>query len=93
MEQQLPATRSERKIAQLVQNQEVRPGEHLRHLSLAIRLGFRNQPIHQIDNIEEPTAAAVPNPAPGQADREMRLAGPGSADQGRVALPTCCKGL
>ena len=85
VEQELAPAHGERKVAQLVENDEVQPTESPRHPSLAIRLGFRHQPVDQIDDIEEPAAATVPDPAAGQADREMRLAGPD--DKNRVVLP------
>ena len=72
MEQQQFAVRSERKVAQIVQNQEVQQRECVRHPSLAVRLGFCYQPVHQVNDIEEPATATVPDPAASQADRDMR---------------------
>ncbi len=48
--------------------------------------GLGVEPVDQVDNVEEPSAAAVPDAGPCDADGEMGFAGAGSADQHDIAL-------
>ena len=86
MEQELAAGLGEWQIAQLVEDQKVEAGEQVGGPALPLGAGFGVELVHQVDDVEEPPAAAVANAGPGDADGEMGLAGSGPADEDEVAL-------
>ena len=86
VEQELAAGLGEGEIAELVEDQEVEAGDQVRGAALAFGAGFGVELVHQIDDIEEPAAAAVANAGACDADSEMGLAGSSSADQHEIAL-------
>ena len=47
-------------------------------------LGF--QPVDEVDDVEEAAAGTVTDAAAGNGDGQMRLSGPGAADQDGVTL-------
>ncbi len=86
VEQELAAGLGEREIAELVEDQEVEAGDQVRGAALAFGAGFGVELVHQVDDIEEPAAAAVANAGACDAHSEMGLAGSSSADQHEIAL-------
>ena len=86
VEQELAAGLGEREIAELVEDQEVEAGDQVRGPALAFGAGFGVELVDEVDDIEEPAAAAVANAGACDADSEMGLAGSGSADQHEIAL-------
>jgi hypothetical protein len=86
VEQELAAGLGEREIAELVEDQEVEAGDQVRGPALSFGAGFGVELVHQVDDVEEPAPAAVSDTGTCDADREMGLASPGSADQHEVTL-------
>lgn len=86
VEQELTASLGEGEIAEFVQDQEVEAGDQVRGPALSFGAGFGVELVHQVDDVEEPAPAAVSDTGTRDADREMGLASPGSADQHEVAL-------
>ena len=86
VEQELSAGLGERKIAKFVEDQEVEAGDQVRGPALSFGPGFGVELVHEVDDVEEPAPAAVSDTGARDADREMGLASPGSADQHEVAL-------
>ena len=68
------------------QDQEVEAGDQVGGSPLSFCAGFRVQLVHQIDDIEEPSATPVSDAGPGEAHSEMGFAGSGAADQNQIAL-------
>ncbi len=86
MEQKLAAGLSKGQIAKLIQDQEVEAGDQIGGSALSLRAGFGIQFIHQVDDIEEPSAPAIPDAGAGDTDGEVGFAGACAADQHKVAL-------
>ena len=86
VEQELTAGLGEREIAKLVQDQEVEAGDQVRGAALPFSAGFCVELVDEVDDVEEPAPAAVSDTGARDADREMGLASPGSADQHEIAL-------
>src|SRR5579872_7494209 len=83
VEQELPAGLGERQIAELVENDEVHPGE------IAVsRPGpaFGFEPVDEIDGVEEAATRSCSDAASRHGDRQMDFACPCSADEDDVAL-------
>src|SRR5262249_1953985 len=78
--EELAARLGERKVANLVQDDEGQAGEMISEATLAsiARLGL--EPIDEIDDIVKPAAASGPDAASGDGDGKMGLAGAGAAD-------------
>lgn len=86
VEQELAAGLGEREIAELIKDQEVEAGDQVRGPTLSFCPGFGVELVHQIDDVEEPSATAISDAGPGDTDGEMGLSGSGAADQHEVAL-------
>lgn len=86
VEQELATGLGEREVAKLVQDQEVEAGDQIGGSTLALGARFGVELVDEIDDIEEPPAAAVSDAGARDADREMGLAGPRAADQHEIAL-------
>ena len=70
----------EGQIAELVEDDEVEPGEIIGHPALATGARLGLELVDQIDDVEEPAAGAVADASPGDGNGEMGLAGAGPAD-------------
>ena len=86
VEQQLAAGLRKGKIAQLVEDHEVRAGQVFGHAALLAAAGLGLQPVHQIDDVEEAPAGAVADERPRYGDGQVGLSGSGAADQDDIAL-------
>src|SRR6185437_10126747 len=86
MEQQLSAGLGEGEIPELVKDHEVEAGEVFGELALPPRPPLGLKPVDQIDGVEEAAAGSGTYAAPRDRDRQMRLAGTGSADQDDITL-------
>jgi hypothetical protein len=86
MEQELSAGLSEGQIAQFIEDDEADTGEMIGDASLAAGTRFGLEAIDEIDDVIEPAAGTGLDATAGDGDREMGLAGAGSADQDGVAL-------
>ena len=75
-----------RQIAQFIEDQEVEAGDEIGGSSLAFCAGLGIQFVHQVDHIEEPTPAALPDAGSSDADGKMGFAGACASDQDKVAL-------
>lgn len=58
----------------------------VRHPSLATRATLGLEAVHQVDDVEEAAAGAIPDAGAGDRDGEVGLAGPGAADQDDATL-------
>src|SRR4051794_33433156 len=83
MEQQLPTRLRKGQIAEFVKNHEVLAAQII---GQPPRPAFGLELVDQINNVEEPPACAVADASPSYRNRQMRLAGPGAADQHDIAL-------
>ncbi len=86
MEQELAAGLGEGQIAQFIEDQKVETGDQVGGSALAFSADFGVQLVHQIDDVEEPSAPAIPDAGASNTDGEMGFAGSGVADQDQVAL-------
>src|SRR5204862_1899835 len=86
VEQQLAAGLSERQVAELVEDDEVHPGQMLGDTTLASVAGLDLQAVDEVDDVVEAPAGTGTNAASGDGDGQMGLAGAGAADQHGVAL-------
>src|SRR6185312_12606069 len=86
MEEQLPAGLGERQITEFIEHHEVEPGEVIGGASLLSIAVLCLEPIDQIDDVEEAAARSVADESTGNGDGQMRLPGPGAADEDGIAL-------
>src|SRR5690348_6588533 len=86
MEQKLAAGLGEGKIAQLVENDEVHPGQMLGEPALSSVAGLGLEPVDEIDDVVEATAGTIADTASRDSDGQMGFAGTGAADQYDIAL-------
>jgi hypothetical protein len=86
VEEELSAGLCERQIAELVQDDEVHAGKIIGDAALAAGARLGLEPIDEIDGGEEAAARSRPDAAPCDGDRQVGLAGSGSADEHDVAL-------
>src|ERR1700730_9469835 len=86
MEQQLTAGLSERQVAELVENDEVHPGQMLGDATLPSVAGLDLQAVDEVDDVVEATTGPGSDAASGDGDGEMGFAGAGAADQDGIAL-------
>ena len=71
MEEELAAGLRERQIAELVENEEVEPGEPIGDTALPPSAGFGLQPIDQVDRGMEAATGAGADAGAGDGDRKM----------------------
>src|SRR6266566_7155773 len=86
MEQKLAAGLRERQVAELIEDDEVQPGQMLGDTTLPSVTGFGLEPIDEVDHVVKPTSGTGSDAASGDGDGHMCLAGAGAADQHDVAL-------
>ena len=86
VEQQLATGLSERQIAELVEDDEVHPGQMLGDATLPSVAGLDLQAVDEVDHVVEAAAGTGSDAASGDGDSEMGLAGAGTADQNGIAL-------
>lgn len=86
MEQKLAAGLGEGQITQLIEDQEVEPGDEIGGSALPFCAGFGVKLVHQIDDIEEAAPAPGPDAGAGDADCKMGFASACPTDQHEVAL-------
>jgi len=86
VEQELAAGLSERQVAELVEDDEVHPGQMLGDTTLPSVAGLDLQAVDEVDHVVEATANTGSDAASGNGDGQMGLAGTGTADQHGVAL-------
>src|SRR5258708_15651556 len=86
VEQELAAGLSERQVAELVEDDEVHPGQMLGDTTLPSVSGLDLQAIDEVDHVVEASAGTGSDAASGNSDGQMGLAGTGAADQHGVAL-------
>ncbi len=86
MEQQLPADLGERQVAELVEDHEVETGQEVGEASLTSSAALSLEAVDQVDGVEEAPARSGTDAASRDRDGQVRFAGTGSADQGRVTL-------
>src|ERR1700704_5717574 len=86
MEQQLAAGLSERQVAELVEDDEVHPGQMLGDTTLPPVAGLDLQAIDEVDHVVEAPASTGSDAASGNGDGQMGLAGAGPANQDGVTL-------
>src|ERR1700736_3634484 len=86
VEQQLAAGLSERQVAELVEDDEVDPGQMLGDATLPSVAGLDLQAADEVDDVVEATAGTGSDAASGNGDSQMGFAGAGAADQHGVAL-------
>ena len=86
MEEELAARLREGQIAELVEDDEVKPREVVGEAALAAGPGLALEPVHEVDDVVEPGPGAAADAAPGDGDGEMRLAGSRAADEDGIAL-------
>ena len=68
---ELAAGLGERKVAELVQDQEVETGQQVRGAALTIGAGLSVELVDQVDDVEEPAARPVADAGPGDGDGQM----------------------
>ena len=81
VEQEIAAIARDRQVAELVKNHEVSPAHGIGEASLASVVMLAFEHVGEFDDIEEAAAGPVADAAARDRHREMRLPGPGSADQ------------
>ena len=81
-----PPDWAEGEIAEFVEHDEIDAGEIVRHAALAAAAALGLEAVHQVDDVEEAAAGAIPDAGAGDRDGEMRFAGTGSANQDDIAL-------
>jgi hypothetical protein len=86
VEEQLAAGLGEGQVAEFVKNDEVEAREMVGEAALATGAGRGLELVDQVDDVEEAPPRAAADAGAGDADREVRLAGPGAADECEVAL-------
>ena len=86
VEQELAAGLGEGQIAEFVENDEVEAGQMIGEPPLPSVAGLGLQLVDEIDDVVEPAAGAGTDAGAGDGDGQMRLAGPGAADEDDIAL-------
>ena len=86
VEQELAAGLRERQIAELVENEEVEPGEAIGGTALAAGAGFGLKLVDQVNRSMEAATGTRADAGAGNGDRKMALSGAGTADQHGIAL-------
>ena len=86
MEEQLSSGLGEGQVSELVEDDEVAPGELLGGTSLAPGAMFGLEQIDQVDGVVAAPAAALPDAGAHDGDGKMGLAAAGSADQDEIVL-------
>ena len=86
VEQQLAAGLGERKVAKLVEDQEVEAAQQVSRAPLPVGTSFGIELVHQVDGVEEPSSFASPDAGPGDAHGKVGFAGPGATDEHDIAL-------
>lgn len=76
----------ERQITQLVEHDEVEPGQVVRHAPGTTGPRLRLQAVHQVDDVEEPAAGTVADACSRDGNGQMGFAGTRAADQDDIAL-------
>jgi hypothetical protein len=76
VEEELAAGLRERQIAELVENQDVEPGEPIGDTALPPSAGFGLQPVDQVDRGLEAATGAGADAGAGDGDRKMALSVP-----------------
>lgn len=84
---QLTSGLREGQIAQLIENDEVEAGHVVGQPALLAVAGLGFQPVHQIDDIEEASAGAVPERAIGGAIGPSPMASARATAMARWVLP------
>src|SRR5262249_13409287 len=79
MKEQLAAGLGERQIAELVEHDEVEPGQVIGQATLPSSAGFALQPIDEVDDGVKAAASATADASPCDGDGQMRFAGSGAA--------------
>ena len=74
MEEQLPASLGERKIAEFIENDEVHASEVIGHPPLPVLTGLGFETIDEIDDVEEASAGAAADTGAGDCDGQMGFA-------------------
>jgi hypothetical protein len=77
---------SERQVAELVEDDEVHPGQMLGDATLPSVAGLDLQAIDEVDYVVEAASGAGSDAASGNGDGEMGLAGAGPANKDGIAL-------
>ena len=85
MEQQLASGLGEGQVAELVEDDEVAPGQLIGEPALAAGAGFGLEPVDQVDDVEEAAPGAIADAGPRDGDGEMALAG--SYENGGAIIP------
>jgi len=86
VEQELAAGLSERQVAELVEDNEVHPGQMLGDTTLPSVAGLDLQAVDEVDHVVEAAAGTRSDAASGDCDGHMCFAGAGTADQDGVTL-------
>ena len=86
VEQKLAAGLGKGQISELVQDDEVHPGQMLGKPALPSVAGLDLEAVDEIDHVVEAATGTGSDAAPGDCDGQMGLAGAGAADQDDVAL-------
>lgn len=83
---QLSAGLREGEIAEFVEHDEVEPAEQVGGASLAGAAGLGVELVDQVDDVEEPSAGAVSDAGPDDADGQVGFSRARAADQHEIAL-------
>lgn len=86
MEEKLAAGLGKGQISEFVQDDEVHPCQMLGEPSLPSAAGLGLEPVDEVDEVIKSSPGAAADAASRDGDGQMRLAGPGTADQHDVAL-------
>ncbi len=86
MEQQLSAGLGERKIAKLVHNDEVEPGDKVGKTPLLTITRFRFKTIDEIDDVVEAPARAVADQGTGKCNGQMGFSSASSSNENDIVL-------
>ena len=86
MKQELSSALGKRQVTKFIKDHQIDSGQAVGESAAFTQQFFLLQLIDQIDQIEVATATAVTNQLPGDGNRQMGLAGSGSANQDDVGL-------
>src|SRR6266481_3785922 len=86
MEQQLATGLGERQVAELIEDDEVHPGQMLGDTTLSSVAGLDLQAVDEVDHVVETPAGSGSDAASGDGYGQMGFAGAGTADQNGIAL-------
>jgi hypothetical protein len=86
VEQELAAGLSERQVAELIEDDEVHPGQMFGDATLPSVAGLNLQAIDEVDYVVEAASGAGSDAASGNGDGQMGLAGAGPANLDGIAL-------